>query len=493
MTKGWRVSAWGLSACAVALGLLCLPPRAVDPAPAPARGAAFTWDRDAFWRALEHRFVLTRGHGCAGIAPATTLAIAGIESRIDDMSKQDLAPDAPAFDSLDRAVFELTPVIAACPDHVREYLEIHPRLREMVKAQSRRWDAGAITTRRRLYESLYGARAAAEEIIVQRPDSALALFVAADAPSATPSALVRGVTIHSGDILVSRGGYPTSALIARGNDFPGNFSHVALVYVDSITHEALTIEAHIERGVAISTADQYLADKKLRVMVMRPRADLPQLERDPQLPHRAATAMLERARRSHIPYDFAMDYRDPSALFCSEVASAAYAGEGIHLWTGPSTITAPGLRRWLASFGVTHFETQEPSDIEYDPQLIVAAEWRDPAQLERDRIDNAVIDVMLEGAERGDAITYSWYKLPLYRIAKAYSVVLNAFGRIGPIPEGMSAVAALRNSAFSARQRAIAARTGELAAARARRDGYSPPYWTLVELARSAASAAPAR
>ena len=30
----------------------------------------------------------------------------------------------------------------------------------------------------------------------------------------------------------SAGGAATSALIARGNDFPGNFSHIALVHVD---------------------------------------------------------------------------------------------------------------------------------------------------------------------------------------------------------------------------------------------------------------------
>jgi hypothetical protein len=35
--------------------------------------------------------------------------------------------------------------------------------------------------------------------------------------------------------------------------------------------------------------------------------------------------------------------------------------------------------------------------------------------------------------------------LPLSRIAKAYSAVLNLLGKAGPVPEGMSATAALRN------------------------------------------------
>ncbi|MCA9768120.1 MAG: hypothetical protein KC485_04825, partial [Gemmatimonadetes bacterium] len=307
-----------------------------------------------------------------------------------------------------------------------------------------------------LYRALYGTRAAIEEVLLQQPAASFALSEGPTAPSATPSAVVHGVTLHSGDLLVSRGGYPTSALIARGSDYPGNFSHVALVHVDQESREVLVIEAHIERGVAVATAEAYLADKKLRVLVLRPRADLPALRRDPLLPHRAASTMLERARAEHIPYDFAMDYSDPSRLFCSEVASAAYATQGVTLWTGISTITAPGLRRWLGGFGVTHFETQEPSDLEYDPQLVTVAEWRDPAALRGDHIDNAVTDAMLEGAERGDVISFQWWQLPAARLLKGYSVVREALGGVGPIPEGMSAAAALRNKAYTTRHRELA-------------------------------------
>ena len=294
-----------------------------------------------------------------------------------------------------------------------------------------------------------------------------------------------GVELRSGDIIVSRGGYPTSALIARGNDYPGNFSHVALVYIDSATHAISVIEAHIEMGVAISSFDKYLADKKLRLMLLRPRTDLPAMRADPLLPHRAAAAMFARASSGHIPYDFAMDYHDPSRLFCSEVASSAYHGQGVELWTGISTISNPGLRRWLASFGVANFETEEPSDLEYDPQLVVVAEWRDMDALFSDHIDNAVTDVMLEGAERGDALTFAWYKLPPARLAKAYSWMLEQMGRTGPMPEGMSASSALRNRAYSERHAMLAARVRASAAAWKTAHGYRATYWTLVELAQN--------
>jgi hypothetical protein len=183
-----------------------------------------------------------------------------------------------------------------------------------------------------------------------------------------------------------------------------------------------------------------------------------------------------------------MDYSDASRLFCSEVASSVYGELGVRLWTGLSTISAAGLRRWLSAFGVRHFETQEPSDLEYDPQLVVVAEWRDAGALMKDHIDNAAIDAMLEGAEAGDALAYPWYQLPLARLAKAYSWLLGTFGRPGPVPQGMSARAALRNSAFSDRQRRVAGRVTESAAQWSRRQGYPPPYWVLLDLARTATS-----
>lgn len=451
----------------------------------------FAWNRDDYWRGLEARYAAARARGCEHADSIATGGLLRLEALHRRLLEVELEPQDPLLDSVETGFFEVGPYVAACPAHLPEYERLAARLREGIKWQSAGWDVTSPVVRARLYRSLYGFRGAVEEVMLQHPDRVVPLLMGVDEPSATPGTVVQGVTIHSGDMLVSRGGYPTSALIARGNDYPGNFSHVALAYVDSATGNAYTIEAHIERGVAISTAEEYLADKKLRIMVMRPRADLPAVAADPMLPHRAALAMFQRAREGHIPYDFAMDYSEPSRLFCSEVASAAYARFGIRLWMGISTISSPGLRRWLASFGVRHFETQEPSDLEYDPQLVVVAEWRDGAALRGDHIDNAVIDAMLEGAEAGDRLSYPWYQLPLVRVAKGWSWILERFGKVGPVPEGMSAAAALRNKAFSERQRRLATMVTAAADSLARQQGYPPPYWILLDLARAAAGIEP--
>ena len=468
------------------LAALAWPARMPRVADAPVGGKPFAWGRDSLWTALETSFAASRVEGCRHERSARASADS-VDGLLGRLRSGRITASASALDSLEDAFFRLAPLAAACGTLANDYLLLQGRLREAIKWQSTTWDLSARDVRDRLYRLLYGSRAAAEEVMLQHQDSIQTLLIGSPVPSATPSAVSNGIELHSGDILVSRGGYPTSALIARGNDYPGNFSHIAFVHVDSATHEITVIEAHIEQGVAIATADQYLADKKLRVMLLRPRPDIPELQRDPMLPHRAASSMLQRARAEHIPYDFTMDYADAGRLFCSEVASAAYREHGVTLWTGISTLSAPGLRRWLASFGVRQFETQEPSDLEYDPQLSVVAEWRAPASLFDDHIDNAVTDAMLEGAERGEALEFDWYALPVARALKAYSWVRERFGGVGPIPEGMAPASALRNRSYNARHAELKAVVRDAAGRWTAGKAYRPPYWALVSLARDAA------
>lgn len=457
--------------------------------PASAEPGTFAWEQDSVWVNLEVRFLSTRNVGCDLVNPTIRANLAGLDSMLFDIDGRRLPATAAEWTALEARVFQTGADVAACTELAGAFANSIANLRTVVKRQSEKWDLESLQVRRSMYRLLYGSRAALEEVLIQAGDADLALQMAGKDTdySVVPSAMVHGVRIESGDLLVSRGGYPTSALISRGSDYPGNFSHVALAHV-SDAGEVSVVEAHIERGLAVATAEQYLADKKLRLMVLRMRRDQQSILDDPRLPHRAAEYALNRARTGHVPYDFEMNYRDPSKLFCSEVASDAYGAYDVTLWTGISTISAAGLRRWLGAFGVKYFETEEPSDLEYDPQLEVIAEWRDPADLLMDRIDNAVVDAMLETAERGQKLDYSWYYLAPGRLAKAYSVLLNLFGGIGPVPEGMSAASALRNKAFTMRHDALADRVSKMSSEFMADNGYHAPYWKVLQMARTAVS-----
>jgi hypothetical protein len=327
---------------------------------------------------------------------------------------------------------------------------------------------------------------ATEEFLLQLPAGKTpALSRILDEPSAAPFVEVRGVRVHSGDLLVSRGGAPTSAFISRGSDYPGNFSHVALVYIDSTTKKVSVVESHIESGVGLSSVEDYFTDKKLRLIVLRLRSDLPAVEKDPLLAHRAATFAYREATSRHIPYDFSMNVADSSQQFCSEVASGAFRHEGIHLWERPSRFSSPGLARWMAALGVRHLSTHGPSDLEYDPKLRVVAEWHDPEALFLDHVDNAVTDALLERAEAGAEFEYSRALLPIVRTLKGYSLILNSWGAVGPVPEGMSATVALRarwlTQVHELAREGVVARSEEFE----NEHGYRPPYFRLIEFAEA--------
>lgn len=447
----------------------------------------FAWNQNEVWQELETRFRDVRSAGCPTVAEEIEQRLQKGNQQLAVMASAQFNPTDQLFDGVEANLFGLAPLMAACPERIGEYAKLIASLRNALKRQSIPWDVSDRNVRDRLYRILYGSRIALEEVMLQAPkDSIPKILPGTKEPSKTPLFEYAGFELRSGDILVSRGGAPTSALIARGNDYPGNFSHIALLYVDETTGMPSVIEAHIERGVVISTVDEYVKDVKLRIMVMRVRADHPLLQKDPMIPHLAAKAVYEEVKKRHIPYDFEMDFKDPSKQFCSEVAYHAYSAFGINLWSITTTMSSHGVVNWLSDFGVHSFVTQAPADVEYDPQLSVVAEGRDRNALWQAHIDDAVVDAMLERADKGDRLTYPFYLLVPGGLAKAYSAMLNYFGGLGPVPEGMGVGAALRATKLDKKHKRLKQQVLVSATLFEEKNGYKPPYWELVRMAEKA-------
>lgn len=484
-----KLRRWGMMVLVLLglYGLLLIPERTV-PVPTPAvPGQPFTWKRDELWQTLEANLRGARALNAGDRVHRFNEQFELVRLTLDQIAATNLPPGAEIFDMLEANFFRLAVFAAVNPERNGKFMQAATRFVLVIKQQAERWAPELPETRQRLYRLLFGRRAAVEEVMLQIAPAFDPLeHLTTDEVAATPSVEIHGVRVHSGDILVSRGGAATSALIARGNDYRGNFSHVALVHVDERTQAVSIIESHIASGVGVRPIAEYLTDTKLRIMVLRLRDDLPAARANPQLPHHAATAVLSNALARHIPYDFAMHHTDPARQFCSEVVSGAYLSQGITLWSGLSQISEPGLRRWLTTLGVRNFESQQPSDLEYDPQLRLIAEWRNPETLWQDHLDNAVIDAFLEAAERGTELDFNRWLLPPMRLLKAGCWVWNRFGGTGPIPEGMSATTALRVDRLKARHAAARDRLKQAAAQFQSANGYVAPYWELVRLARKA-------
>ena len=66
-------------------------------------------------------------------------------------------------------------------------------------------------------------------------------------------------------------------------------------------------------------------------------------------------------------------------------------------------------------------------------------------------------------------------------------MIKNLFGKIGIIPEGMSATSALKNQSFVAMHVRLKNKTIKLADDFIKKNGYRPPYWQLIKFAEDAA------
>lgn len=437
----------------------------------------FEWGSDTLWNKLETDFEHLQANHDPNIFTKLINYQNETDSLIQLISKNEKELLSPAADSLLISFFNysiLIPLQLAYTDSLyARYKKIRIAVKEMQPLLP-----DDINTKRSIYKLLYGTRAAMEEIILQLPQKSDALVIFDSGKEADSGINVHGLQIKSGDVLLSRGSASVSALIARASNFPGNFSHVALLHINESGKEIKVIESHIEKGVAIADSTAYFKDKKQRILVLRKRTI-----NDKMVAHKAAGAMLEMLSKHSIPYDFSMDFQDADKMFCSEVASYAYSTQGIKLWSVPSGISHPGAVAWLNSFGVQYFSTQMPSDLEYDKEMMLIAEWYDRDLLWEDHVYNAAMDALYEQAKQGLQPEASFWLLPVARVLKGWSVIKNKMGYIGPIPEGMNATTALKNTWLTENHEDLVKQIKVSANEFQKTKGYLPPYWQLVKMA----------
>ncbi len=227
--------------------------------------------------------------------------------------------------------------------------------------------------------------------------------------------------LKSGDVILSRGNAYTSAAIARIGTIDAQFSHVTSVYRDEkgVLH---TTEAHIEIGSVAMPWKVHVDQGNAREVVFR--------YKDIKIAHEAAKFVFERVKkfsRTHkhnINYDFTMDYKNNSDLFCSEVVSSGFSKITENKVDIPRYKTKFDARLipFLKNIGIgvtrsniNQFKTFGPGDLEFDDRFDLVAEWRKPTKLKGIRMKDAVLSKM-----------YEWMASKRYKLRQGIKIPLSA-------------------------------------------------------------------
>ncbi len=224
--------------------------------------------------------------------------------------------------------------------------------------------------------------------------------------------------LKSGDAILSRGNAYSSAAIARIGESDYQFSHLSFVYRNPAKNKLYTTEAHIEVGSVAAPFKDHIDEKNSRSVVFR-------YTGDPQVAHQASEYIFKFVKAQsksgkNIEYDFAMDYRDNSKLFCSEVLSAGFH----HMLPNEEHMPKfkshfdKGLVPFLQKIGIpvtdkniTTVNVFSPGDIQFDPRFDLVMEWRNPLETGVSRSKDFILTKLFEKMSKENYIIDSDFSM----------------------------------------------------------------------------------
>ncbi len=235
--------------------------------------------------------------------------------------------------------------------------------------------------------------------------------------------------LQNGDFVLTRGTTFASTVISRISEVDSQFSHIGIIYIDdgSLFGEknkghVYVVESEPDYGLQIVSLNHFLQSDKNRLVVYRYKSATkdPSLTPDAEVAARAAKFLAEKAdvrpnpfdvagtdttmadrlkvlgeqKIKRINYNFEMDMKVESSLFCSQAISYALQNACTQTGVKCETFSEVGntseqlfpLLQSKISIEKNGFakllklkasETFSPADVEVEPRFEVVAEWRD--------------------------------------------------------------------------------------------------------------------
>lgn len=351
-----------------------------------------------------------------------------LNQKLDNMELELTEPDSPMLDSISYHINKLSALASLVPNKINEFEGDVFRWRRLLKYQSRYWDISSKSAGNRLYQLMVESRLAFESALVQSNYPTVA-WSTAFADGGFQTKIVKSITFQSGDILAFNLQRENNLGLSFRRDMPNAYDHLGSVYIQG-TEAYVTYVDH-ELGLQSYPLDTFVSSLAPNGMILRVRQDIQPMIENPELPIMVAASLFGMAQEGKYKFDFRYDLETRNYLYDWEMLNNLF--KKYDLTIGPEKIRFNTHTINLGPSKINH----EPFEMEYDPKLIVAGEWYETKTLYDQRVLTAATSTLI--LSNNEAGFVNPWKLPMYRVIKAYSMILNQFGANGPIPKGVSA------------------------------------------------------
>ncbi|MCB0504753.1 MAG: hypothetical protein KDC58_04540 [Cyclobacteriaceae bacterium] len=365
-------------------------------------------------------------------------------SHLDQMELELTEPDSPLLDSISYHINKLSALASLVPNKINEFEGDISRWRKLIKYQSRFWNTSSNTEGSRLYQLLVESRLAFESALVQ-----------SDFPSVSWTSLpldngfqyksINDIVFQSGDIVAFNLSKENDLCLSFRRDMPNAYDHLGSIYIQSGKGFVTYIDK--ETGLQSVGIETFLDNYAPNGMILRVRPDLSQIIETPELPVLVASRLYKMANEGRIKYDYQLDLDTRDYLYDWEMLNGVFKKYDFSLGTEKKLSNTHTIR--VGSDKLIN----EPFELEYDPQLMVVGEWYNTQTLYDKRVLTAATSSVILSSPKMRFVNP--ILLPIYRIKKGLSMIMNQFGYKGLIAQGVSAQTQMALDALHQEQKKV--------------------------------------
>ncbi len=353
-----------------------------------------------------------------------------VKQHLDNLLLDLTEPDNPILDSINFHINKLSALASLMPGKITEYERNVARWRKLLKYQSRYWDNSSKSTQNRLFRLMIESRLAFESALIQSEKESISLSnIDRDISSTKNSVSLGNIQFKAGDIIAFNSITKDETYSSFIKELPNVYKHLGSVYIKDGVAEVVYLD--VLHGLTSTSIDIFINEIGPNALVLRLRDDIPNLLRNPILPAQAATTIYSMANMGTYKYDHRFDVESHNHLYDWEFINMGFRTHNFSLDANEIigsnySIHVGGQNSHLNAF-----------ELELDHRFITVGEWYNTQVLYNNRLLTAATAAITNNKKSNDFLIT--FKLPFYRILKAYSMLVSSLGFSPPIPDGISA------------------------------------------------------